>query len=369
MHALDRTEAGLSANIDRLHAGDGRAFARAAMTPGGYVWWYFDALTPAGDGLACIFFVGAVFSPSYAARWRRGRNPLPSEHAAVNLALYRGGKQVAWVMSEYDRVAELGDTRLAIAGSSIERDRSGWRIQIADRLAPFHQRIEGEITVEPLTHAYPPVELRTRPESGEGALHGWRVLAPRALVRAKFQRPDFTLEAIGYHDRNHGEERLDEGFARWGWARFHGPRETRVIYSITERSGRRRTLVAHALDGERCTPIEMDPLPESPTRKVGWGLELPQGFGAGDLRVKPTTLLEQAPFYARYRARLVAGDASLSGEQRTAANLPDGLNDGLNKGLNEGLGEGLGEHLDCDRFRKRWLQFLLRYKMLGAWRF
>ena len=79
--------------------------AWASARPGGYAWWYFDAVTPAGDGLCCIVFLGSVFSPSYALRSARGERALPTEHAAVNLALYRGGRdrprRPAWVMSEY----------------------------------------------------------------------------------------------------------------------------------------------------------------------------------------------------------------------------------------------------------------------------
>ncbi len=243
-------------------------------------------------------------------------------------------------MTEVDRAVEVSDERVAIARSTIERDGAGWKIHIADRRAPYHQRIEGEISVEPLAPPFCPVELT----AGAGGLHGWQVLAPRALVRARFERPGFQLEGIGYHDRNHGEERLDDAFARWGWARFHGPRATTVIYSMVERDGRRRALLARASDGDaEVLPIEVAPPPESPTRRTGWGLELPERFGAGALTVSPTSLIEEAPFYARYRARL-DGDPAIAAE-------------------------GIGEHLDCDRFRHRGLQFLLRYKMLGAWRF
>ncbi|MSP60124.1 MAG: hypothetical protein EXR72_07240 [Myxococcales bacterium] len=321
-------------------AAGGEAWARCVRTPGGYAWWYFDALSKAGDGLVCIFFVGSVFSPSYAARIRRGRRTLPDEHTGVNLALYRGGKQVAWVMSEYPGLEALSDERIAIAGSVIERDGAGWRITIADRQAPYHQRIEGTISVAPLTGPFGPAEI-TRCVGG-GA-HGWRVLAPRAHVRARFTSPGFSLDGIGYHDRNHGDGRLEDAFSRWGWARFHGPAATTVVYSITDRGGGRRAFVARASDGESATPVELPPDPEHGSRRVGWGLDLPREFGAGGLTVAPTTLLEQAPFYARYQARLRGGD--------------DGA-----------AAEGLGEHLDLDSFRRGWIQFLLRYKMLGAWR-
>src|SRR4051794_896070 len=92
-----------------LPEADPGSVARAARVAGGYAWWYVDALTETGDGLVCIFFVGSPFSPGYAARLRRGEPALPEEHTAVNLALYRGGRQVAWVMSEHRGAGALDE--------------------------------------------------------------------------------------------------------------------------------------------------------------------------------------------------------------------------------------------------------------------
>jgi len=43
------------------------------VKPGGYAWWYVDALSADGRfGLSIIAFVGSVFSPYYALARRRG---------------------------------------------------------------------------------------------------------------------------------------------------------------------------------------------------------------------------------------------------------------------------------------------------------
>ncbi|HEY2743863.1 MAG TPA: carotenoid 1,2-hydratase, partial [Polyangia bacterium] len=66
----------------------------ADVRPGGYAWWYFDAVSDDGArALTAIFFIGSVFSPSWAARVRRGENPRAEEHLGVNLALYERGKK------------------------------------------------------------------------------------------------------------------------------------------------------------------------------------------------------------------------------------------------------------------------------------
>ena len=56
-----------------------------AVDPGGYAWWYIDAVSDdRRHGLTVIAFVGSVFSPYYA--WTGRRDPL--NHCAVNVALY-----------------------------------------------------------------------------------------------------------------------------------------------------------------------------------------------------------------------------------------------------------------------------------------
>ncbi len=61
------------------------------MAPGGYAWWYLDALSDDGaHGLTIIAFIGSVFSPYYA-RARAARGAVPPtrlEHCAINVALY-----------------------------------------------------------------------------------------------------------------------------------------------------------------------------------------------------------------------------------------------------------------------------------------
>ena len=42
------------------------------VAPGGYAWWYIDALSDDGRcGLTIIAFIGSVFSPYYALARRR----------------------------------------------------------------------------------------------------------------------------------------------------------------------------------------------------------------------------------------------------------------------------------------------------------
>ena len=325
------------------------------MRPGGYAWWYFDAVSDDGArALTAIFFVGSVFSPDYAARVRRGEPARAEEHLGVNLALYDRGRKRAWVMSEYGERAlgGVGDGGPRIGESGIERDGDKLRVTVRERSAPFllalagvGARVEGTFDVEPHARPLDPVEIAPADRAHER--HLWHVLVPRARIRVRFTRPDFAFDGVGYHDVNAGDGRLERAFASWSWARFHESDRTTIVYATHERSGASRAVVVDAPDGGPAAARTATLLPEGERAPLPWGLSMPRWFavedGARALRCRPTQLLEAAPFYARYAATL---------EQRNQPTV-------------EGVRQitGVGEYLDLDRFSDRGIQFLLRFKM------
>ncbi|MGZ3407302.1 MAG: hypothetical protein ACXVAN_12710 [Polyangia bacterium] len=324
----------------------------SAVRPGGYAWWYFDAVSDDGArALTAIFFIGSVFSPDYAARVRRGEPARAEEHLGVNLALYERGKKRAWVMTEHGAGAlgAVGEGGPRIADSGIERlANGGLRITIHERSAPFlvalagvGARVDGTIELEPMSPPIDPVELYR----DDGVRHLWHVLVRRARVRVRFSRPDFSFDGVGYHDVNAGDGRLERAFASWSWARFHDAERTTIVYATHERTGAARAWVVDARDDEPTVARAVAVLPEGERRRAPWGLQLPRWFAVDDdgrtLRCTPTRLLETAPFYARYAARL----------------------DGNVRAITAGAAQGVGEFLDLDRFQDRGVQFLLRFKM------
>jgi carotenoid 1,2-hydratase len=327
----------------------------SAVRPGGYAWWYFDAVSDDGArALTAIFFIGSVFSPDYAARVRRGEPARAEEHLGVNLALYERGKKRAWVMSEHGAGAlgGVGDGGPRIGDSSIERtDNGGLRVNIHERSAPFlvalagiGARVDGTIDIEPRSPPIDPVELH----ADGGVRHLWHVLMRSARVRVRFTRPDYSFDGVGYHDVNAGDGRLERAFASWSWARFHDAHgkeaRTTIVYATHERSGAARAWVVDARDDEPTAARPVAVLPEGERRRAPWGLHIPRWFAVDDdgrtLRCTPTRLYEAAPFYARYAARL-------DGNVRAVTSTSNGV----------------GEFLDLDRFRDRGVQFLLRFKM------
>jgi carotenoid 1,2-hydratase len=316
--------------IRALPAGE-PSFRRAITQPGGYAWWYVDALTPSGDGVVCILFLGSVFSPLYAARCRRGERAMPLEHCGVNLALYRGGRRIAFVMSEYPRAGSTDPARLAIGDTTMRADGAATVIALSERTMPTHGRLLGTIRIEPLAPPWPEYQI-----ADDAAGHAWRVLAPRARIRAEIGTHRFALDGEGYFDHNAGSGRLEASFARWSWARAAGPRGLSIVYQLVDRRGGRRAFRFDERPGEEPAVSEGEADPAPFERSLRWGMRLPSRFGPrGGWRCEPGETLDVAPFYARYRAALVD---------------PDGAR-----------ASGLGEHIDFDRFGNGLNLYLMRW--------
>ena len=318
------------------------------VRPGGYAWWYLDAVSDDGArALTAIFFIGSVFSPDYAARLSRGEPARAQEHVAVNLALYERGHKRAWVMSEYgeSELGPIGEAGPRIGRSVIEPGvGGGLRVTIAERTAPFLAalagvggRVEGSIELTPHAPSLAPVEL-----CGGGEHHRWQVMMPRARVQVRFSRPELRFDGVGYHDINAGEGRLERAFSSWSWARFHDAERTTIVYATHERAGAARAWLVDARDDEAALVRPATLLPEGERVRARWGLRMPRWFAVDDagqtLRCRPTRMYETSPFYARYAAELA-------------------------RPSHAGGVVGVGEFLDLDRFRDKRVQFLLRFKM------
>ncbi len=273
--------------------------------PGAYAWWYFDALSDDGrSALVAIFFVGSVFSPYYAARLRRGERPAPSEHVAVNLAIYRAGQRPWWVFSEYDaRRLDARARGMGVASSSFERSDGGQIvIRIDDVRVGTRGRTLGEIRLAPSGAAgIAPSDVDL---AGRGA-HRWRCPVPHARVRAAFTSPAFTFEGSGYHDFNAGDEPPGQALASWSWGRAHFGDRTRVFFDTRGHDGARTHLTFDTRSGRTSTPLP--PRVERP-RLGSWLLPVPDVFDAGlddrgaRMHLGAMRPLERAPFYQRFVA-------------------------------------------------------------------
>ncbi len=111
-----------------------------AVRPGGYAWWYVDALSDDRRfALTVIAFVGSVFSPYY--HWRGRRDP--DDHCAFNVALY-GPRGARWAMTERGKPAVHRErAAFAIGPSAMVWRGDALTIEIHEIAAPWPRRVRG----------------------------------------------------------------------------------------------------------------------------------------------------------------------------------------------------------------------------------
>lgn len=296
------------------------------MAPGGYAWWYVDALSDDGlHGISLIAFVGSVFSPYYARARRRGTAD-PADHCALNVALYgpRGGR---WAMTERGRAALQREASwLRIGPSALAWDGDALEIDIDEIAVPLPRRIRGKVRVIPHALARHEAVLDAR------RLHRWQPIAPAARVEVRLDAPALRWSGEGYWDCNHGDEPLEAGIGAWSWSRARLRDGTAVVYDVEAREGGATALALRfAADGS-CSAFASPPRASLPAS--AWRIARATRSEDGVATLART--LEDTPFYAR---SLVG--TRLFGHAATSVH----------------------ESLDLDRFRSRIVQAMLPFRM------
>lgn len=298
----------------------------APVSPGGYAWWYVDAISDDGThGLTIIAFLGSVFSPYYKASGRGD----PIDHSALNIALY--GPRARWCMTERgrDRVSREG-CAMTMGPSAVRWTGDALVIDIEERDKrlgiPWQRRVRGQVIVRPETLNVRPFELDPQ------GRHIWHCLAPRARIEVRMDEPSVCWQGSAYVDSNRGEESLEEGFRVWHWSRAHCGREAAVFYEGVRREG---SHFASAIRFDReGTPDEVELPLVAPLPNTVWQMERKTRADHGHAGVIRTW--EDAPFYARSTL-----STRLFGRPAIAVQ----------------------ESLDLDRFASPVVQFMLPYRM------
>lgn len=286
-----------------------------------------DAISDDGThALTVIAFIGSVFSPYYAAARRRG-NGDPLNHVCINAILYTpGGKH--WAMTERGTAAlTRSPTHLGVGPSGLSWSGSRLSIDIDEWTVPFPRRLRGRVGIDlgPLFHGIWLLDPAGR--------HVWRPIAPCATAQVEFDRPGVSWTGRAYVDMNAGDEPLEAGFRHWNWSREDRGGTTRILYHVSPRHG-----AAHALALEYMangTAVPFEPAPASALPLTGWRVARETRAAVGrPARVVRT--LEDTPFYSR--SLLAFGH----GADETRS---------------------IHESVDLDRFRSRWVQTLLPFRM------
>ncbi|MDZ7682097.1 MAG: hypothetical protein U5J63_10410 [Fodinibius sp.] len=77
--------------------------AAPRSSPGGYEWWYFDAIS-ADDrySVVIILYEGNPFSTRYNKGLLDGEAPLPDEHPAISISIYEHNDPIYYSFTEFD---------------------------------------------------------------------------------------------------------------------------------------------------------------------------------------------------------------------------------------------------------------------------
>ena len=300
------------------------------VAPGGYVWWYVDALSDDGEiGITVIAFIGSVFSPYYAFARRRDPAVDPQRFCALNVSLY--GSRRRWAMTEHGRRGIVrGADELAIGRSLVRWEHDALVIDIDEFTAPLPRRLRGQVRVHPHALTGHSVGLDA------AGLHRWRPIAPSARVEVKLDQPDLHWNGTGYLDSNDGDGPLEASFKRWDWARAPLRDATGIVYDVTDRDGVDRPVALHI---DRHGSVVQRPSPALVALpRTGW--RLPR-FTRADPGHSATVVrtLQDSPFYTRSVV-----DTHLFGEATRA----------------------MHESLDLDRFSSTATQMMLPFRIPRA---
>lgn len=266
-----------------------------AVEPGGYLWWYFDALSDDERyGLTVIAFVGSVFSPYYALARARGR-PDPENHCALNVALYGdGGKR--WAMTERgSRHIERASRHFRIGPSGLTWDGNCLQVDIDERCAPIPLPVRGRIRLWP-QGLCPFVASLDR-----AGRHRWGPVAPCARVEVDLRQPGLRWSGDAYFDANDGSEPVDRAFADWDWSRGKVANgDTAVVYDVRHRGGGERVIAARFRRDGSHEAFEAPPRHDLPASL--WRIAR---HARGERTPAPVLLetLEDTPFYVRSKIR------------------------------------------------------------------
>jgi carotenoid 1,2-hydratase len=323
--------------------------------PGGYEWWYFDAISDDGrDALVIIFLADFVFSPLFNRavgehRQKLGREPRPAEFPAVSLCLYRDGRLRLRANNEY-----------TTADFSASRDEPFCRIGRSDfRFIETPQGRSYEVTIDEhlrggrrfsasLSWAVSDGDFSSRGASGVPADanarispsgHEWNIVAPRCHVEgiiSLVERDGARIDerrfgGTGYHDHNRDGRWMPATIAEWQWGRAHfADKTTAVFYRYRENADEMPTTRLFTVrDGELVDYAAQ--LKTQSVRRHHFGICYPQSleFMAKaesrtiSLIISQRRVLEGSYFYLRFlsEATLDIGDGSTQSAQAITEHL------------------------------------------------
>lgn len=286
--------------------------------PGSYEWWYFDALSDDGEnGIVVIFYHANPFSVNYIKELSKS-TIRPAGYPAVSVSLYEKGKTVYYSFLEFTEedfdwdesapACSIGDNSFRY---TMEDGMLMAGIKLKQELASGH-RLAGEIQFR--STALSPDLLD---KSGDRK-HSWNLVMPGAETECHFSLNNgktkrlFEFTGTGYHDHNTGLEPMKNSFTDWYWGRYHFPDHTLVYYLMNREDGiQYEGWLTDA--GGNSIRAELKDLKSSDRTLNPFALyaarKFTMDFGTAEITVQTPDLLDNGPFYQRFKGNAVMKSA------------------------------------------------------------
>lgn len=287
----------------------------AALTaPGGFAWWYLDAVNEDGDGLVLIWSFGLPFLPGQGQAARAGHGLPATQRPSLNLAVYRGGAERFYLLQEHppesaQLTPEGGTMGASTLRSWIAEDQRHLEVVLDTPVPGSPHPLTGQLRL-----SAPAVDLPG--PVGPPSAHAWRPLACACTVAAELKLGDERLLSgsfRAYHDRNESPSPLHTlGIEHWIWGRVAFPDHERIFYALWPESGGAPQVLGLRVDRDgRMTALGQPRIALGPARRTLYGMTRWDSVDILDgerpwLNVGELQTVDNGPFYLRFVARALA---------------------------------------------------------------
>lgn len=293
---------------------------------GGFSWWYVDLRNDDGDGVVFIAGFGLPFLPPRSGSSSSTASmAAPRERPCVNLAVYRGGKQIWYALQELDEDA------CDVAGSDDDDEVYGFGasvVRVARNSGRIDVSVDVDIDVVGVARATGRIEVSGAARSDDtiavavdGAVesavdHDWSPQTGVADGRASLVLDGVSFDVVGrgYHDRNGARRSLtDLGIERWAWGRFSSANDEKIVYALRSTTGEDQVIGLTIDRDGRTTHHAGLRLIVTKQRRSVFGVDVAHGVevvaddGSVFVGFSVDSVVERGPFYVRSFVRHAGG--------------------------------------------------------------
>jgi carotenoid 1,2-hydratase len=216
---------------------------------------------------------------------------------------------------------------LSVGPSRLQWDGAAYEFELHERGCPLPQPLRGTVQVQPLLQPTLVYAL------DRAAHHFWAPLAPRCRVQVRLTAPRQHWSGEAYLDSNRGNRALERDFSGWQWSRAASAAGPAVFYDTLPRHEAPWPLAVQFGADQSTHSIALPPAVALPHSAWGIGRQVRSD---APQRTELLRTLVDAPFYARSLLRTQLGAESVL---------------------------SVHESLDLQRFGRRWVRWLLPFRM------